>query len=242
MPRFRGPFIMSKCLVAMQPTVFPWAGYFNLMTQADNFIFSDDLQLEKGSWQTRNRLIISGRVAWVGLPIKYISEKQTIIETEVTIDAKWRDSFARQFSINYGKHQYYGDSREVVDFFLLQRTASLAELNEAVICFIAEKLKIFPTIHRASALRIPGVRSEKLIAFCDYFSAEEYLSPVGSADYLAEDRFAERSQAKLRFQNYSPQPYSQKNTSQFVSHLSILDVIANIGWDKTRQYVVYGIA
>jgi hypothetical protein len=229
---------MSRCLVVMQPTVLPWAGYFNLMAQADNFIFHDDIQLEKRSWQTRNRLIFGGKPSWISLPIRHISERQTIIETEVLIDKKWRGDLDRTFARNYGGHEYYGASREVLDLLLSNDNIKLSKLNETIICFIAEKLKISPRIHLASNLNLPGVRSERLIAFCRNFNAEEYLSPIGSAEYLAMDHFSEDSKSRLRFQNYNPKPYLQKTATTFVSHLSVLDIIANLGWDKTRDYVM----
>jgi WbqC-like protein family len=231
---------MSGCLVAMQPTVLPWAGYFNLMAQADNFIFQDDLQLDKASWQTRNRLIFGGNVVWVSVPIRHVSEKQTILETAVLIDQKWRDRLTKTFSRSYSHHKHSAPARAILDVFLSNSATNLAEHSEHVICFIAEKLQISPTIYRASDLQISGVRSGRLIAYCEYFAAEEYLSPVGSAAYLAKDRFSDRSQATLRFQNYNPQPYPQNNATQFVSHLSIVDVVANIGWDRARQYVMSG--
>ena len=37
------------------------------------------------------------------------------------------------------------------------------------------------------------------------------------------------SSINLAFQDYIPQPYTQYNSQEFVSHLSIFDVIANLG-------------
>ena len=41
-----------------QPTFFPWLGYFDLIDQVDNFIFYDDVQIEKQSWGIMDKLII----------------------------------------------------------------------------------------------------------------------------------------------------------------------------------------
>ena len=43
-------------IAIMQPTYIPWLGYFDLMDSVDQFIFYDDVQLEKGSWQLRNQI------------------------------------------------------------------------------------------------------------------------------------------------------------------------------------------
>ena len=90
-------------------------------------------------------------------------------------------------------------------------------------------------------LSITGGRSARLISICEYFDAEEYLSPVGSADYLSEDGFTEKTTISLKFQKYEPLLYPQKGSQEFVSHLSIVDVVANLGWDGARQYILKGV-
>jgi len=40
----------------MQPTFLPWIGYFDLIDQVDLFVFYDDVQLTRRSWQVRNRI------------------------------------------------------------------------------------------------------------------------------------------------------------------------------------------
>jgi len=49
-----------KCTI-MQPHFFPWSGYFNLMSKVDKFIFLDDVQYSKNSWQSRNQILINGK-------------------------------------------------------------------------------------------------------------------------------------------------------------------------------------
>lgn len=231
---------MTGTLVVMQPTFLPWAGYFNLMAQADDFVFLDDVQLERQSWQTRNRLIMNGQVKWVIAPVLHDGLTQTIAETQVVDAGRWREKLVRGFAQNYGKHAYYGEAREMIDLLANHPSSSLAELNEAVICYASMKLGLPARIHIASKLGAKGVRTEKLVELCKIFDAEEYLSPLGSAKYLAEDGFAEKSSAKLRFQEYVPLAYLQRGIGLFQSHLSILDVVANIGWFSAKKYVERG--
>ena len=40
----------------MQPTFFPWAGYFGLIKFVDKFVFLDDVQFDSRSWQQRNKI------------------------------------------------------------------------------------------------------------------------------------------------------------------------------------------
>ncbi len=228
---------MTQCLVVMQPTFLPWSGYFNLIAQADDFIILDDVQLEKQSWQTRNRLIVAGQPNWISVPIRRTHLAQTIAETMVVDETHWREKLGRGVSINYAKHPYFSDAYDIINYHISQTTTRLAELNENTIRYISAKLHLKTRWHRASALNIVADRTDRLVAFCNHFSAEEYLSPVGSAEYLEEDGFMIRSPSKLRLQNYIPASYLQKGLADFYSHLSIVDVVANMGWDLASEYV-----
>lgn len=48
-----------KCGI-MQPTYLPWSGYFNLISSVDIFVFLDDIQFNRRSWQTCNRVLLRG--------------------------------------------------------------------------------------------------------------------------------------------------------------------------------------
>ena len=45
---------MSKIAI-MQPTFLPWVGYFDLIDQVDTFVFLNDVQFQKQTWQHRNK-------------------------------------------------------------------------------------------------------------------------------------------------------------------------------------------
>jgi len=67
--------------------------------------------------------------------------------------------------------------------------------------------------------------------------ASEYLSPMGSKEYLEIDQFTEKTTISLKFQDYAPGVYRQHGRDSFESHLSIIDVIANLGWNLTKEYI-----
>lgn len=226
-----------KCVV-MQPTFFPWAGYFNLMAQADCFVFFDDVQLEIRSWQVRNRILVQGKAAWISIPVVHRGQDQIINQTEVFDESRWRDKLYRQIFQSYARHQHHEDMLQVANKLPGIQSRNLAEVNIALILACCEKLNIMPkSVFRSSELDVAGKRSDRLIRICEKLGCDEYLSPVGSADYLAEDQFCERTSINLSFQQYSPVPYLQKKNQDFVSHLSIIDVVASLGWAKAADYV-----
>ena len=126
----------------MQPTFLPWAGYFNLMSQVDEFVFLDDVQLEKQSRQTRNQLLMNGCPQRISLPLRHNKLSQSIKETEVLNLGRWGEKLAKGFKLNYGKHPHYAAARSIIDLLILDREVKLSKLNETVIRFVAEKLEI----------------------------------------------------------------------------------------------------
>ena len=53
----------------MQPTFIPWAGYFGLIKLVDQFVFLDDVQFDRRSWQQRNKIFENDKASFVTVPI-----------------------------------------------------------------------------------------------------------------------------------------------------------------------------
>lgn len=225
-----------KCVI-MQPTFFPWAGYFHLASQADAFVFLDDVQLEKQSWQTRNRILLDGKAAWISVPLLHVGLEQKICEVEVFDRSLWRSKLLRKLSQTYARHPFRDAMLEGVNLLEGMSETRLADINIRLINGFCDRLGIRPHFSRSSTLGISGDRTDRLIRICEHFGCQEYLSPAGSADYLAQDRFTERTDIRLSFQKYEPEVYPQPRSEGFVSHLSVIDVVANLGWEGAARYV-----
>ena len=89
----------------------------------------------------------------------------------------------------------------------------------------------------ASELCMDASRSLHLLKICNFYNATNYLSPIGSQNYLLADNCFNNSDVKLEFLNFIPRKYKQRGTNSFVSHLSIIDVIAHLGIEGGRAYL-----
>ena len=67
--------------------------------------------------------------------------------------------------------------------------------------------------------------------------ATGYVTPPGALDYLRADDFTARASQNLLVHGYEPAGYAQHGVAPFVSHLSIMDVVANLGWQGSARYV-----
>jgi hypothetical protein len=227
----------------MQPTYFPWAGYFNLVNAVDIFVFLDDAQYERGTWQNRNRVLVAGKPHWLTVPVVRGHLGETLDRVRTDDKLPWRRKHVSLLRQVYGKHADASDVLDLSESLVGDASLSvLAELNIGIINSFCAKLGIATERLRASELGVSGKRSERLIAICKHLGCDEYLSPPGALEYLKEDRFCEQAPARLLINEYLPAPYYQPERSEFVSHLSIIDVVANLGWDRAAQYIERGAA
>lgn len=223
----------------MQPTYIPWSGYFNLISNVDRFVFLDDVQFEKQSWQARNRILLQGKECLLSIPVCRTGLDTIISKVVISNGVDWRRKHWMTLVSAYGKSRF---GKELLDFlapfFSGPQPASLSEFNQLIIIRLAEALQLSTSFYRASDLVCGGERSDHLIRIINTLNCSEYLSPRGSAVYLEEDRFEELSGVRLEYQDFKPASYTQDKASEFVSHLSIVDVIANIGFSSAKGYIL----
>lgn len=225
-----------KCAI-MQPTFLPWAGFFNLISDVDIFVFLDDAQLQKNSWHNRNRILVNQSAHWISVPVKREKLSQTIAETKLDDSQRWRSKHVKLLQQVYSKHPFSKDILELCEILQKDDSSHLAELNIRLIRWFLLKLEIPTTTFLSSDLNIEGKRTERIIDILKKLKASSYFSPKGAEEYLDEDGFLEQKVIKLEVQNFESLPYYQHKKHEFESYLSIVDVLANLGWPATKKYI-----
>jgi hypothetical protein len=222
----------------MQPTYLPWSGYFNLIDGVDCFVLLDDVQFERRSWQSRNRILMNGNICTLTVPVRKVARATKISEIELSDHVEWQAEHWKTLITAYAKAPFGSMLLGLLELvYLEKRFAHLAELNEQLIKCFCLALNIETKLVRASSLGCGGVRSQHLFAICSELGCSGYISPRGSAEYLAVDEIVAMGSLRLSFQEFTPPPYIQSRSTDFVSHLSIVDVIANIGVAGARNYI-----
>src|SRR5690606_31024018 len=88
-----------------QPAYLPWMGYFDKIVRSDLFIFMDNVQFQKNSFQNRNRIRTKSGPVWLTVPIE-TSESlftTTLAETRIDNRSNWRSKHATALRMNYGR-------------------------------------------------------------------------------------------------------------------------------------------
>ncbi|QCJ40989.1 hypothetical protein FAY30_03170 [Bacillus sp. S3] len=228
-------------IAIMQPTYLPWAGYFHMMSNTDFFIFLDDVQFSKGSWQQRNKILLKDQAKYLTIPVLTGGEKQQLIkDVKTDLTKLWKKKHLLTLQQTYGKHPYFHEIKDLLNHFYQNDTLLLADFTMALTKEIAQLLGIRTNIRKSSELPVSGRKSEYLINVCHYLGAEVYLSARGSKDYIEQEGLFSKSNIKVEYHDYIPGQYTQKHHEGFISHLSIIDVLANLGIHKTREYILEG--
>ncbi len=222
----------------MQPTYLPWSGYFNLAARSDIFVLLDDVQFEKQSWQSRNRILLNGQSQMLSVPVRRTGLQTQIREVEINYASDWVSAHLRSLEHAYGRAAHGPEMIAVIRPLLEARLLLLADLTISIIRAAAAQLGLATRMVRASELEgISGGRSDHVIAICAAVGATHYLSPAGSREYMESDDFEARAGIPVSYQHYEPAPYRQRRTDTFISHLSIVDVAAHLGWAAAGRYV-----
>ena len=82
-------------------------------------------------------------------------------------------------------------------------------------------------------------KTEKLIELLEQHKVSEYFSPKGSKAYLTEDNFVNKTNITLSYNDYETKKYEQNfnKNNVYIDKLSIIDVLANLGWSETKKYI-----
>ena len=215
--------------VVMQPTYLPWLGYFDLIDQADRFVLLDSVQFNTRSWQQRNRIRSREGERWLTVPVlTRHRRRQLISEVEIDGTRDFARSHLKTLAMAYSKAPYFHDYYEGLSTVLNGSERLLANLNISLIRWLCSLLGVEREIVRSSELDVTGTKAELLVACCGVVGADRYLSPEGSRSYIEDDKLFRERGIELTYHRYNHPNYPQ-SSGPFVSHLSVLDLLFNVG-------------
>lgn len=222
-----------RCAI-MQPTYLPWIGYFSLINAVEHFVFLDDVQLSKQSWQTRNRIIQNGSALWLSLNVN--SKNDTLMKDAQFSNNFWRAKHVRSIRQSYSNYSYFHELEDILHC-IDNGSNNLAEFNINLIKSIIHMLDIEVDFHVSSRLNVYGQRTDRLAYITKKLGCNTYVATAGSVDYMEEDGLSAFGDISIEPFNYNIVPYNQKKISSFVPQLSIVDAIANCGLIKVKHLI-----
>lgn len=229
-----------KTVAIMQPTFIPWLGYFALMDSVDEFVYLDDVQYTKRSWQSRNRIKANAKELMLSVGV----DKKTT--TTSIKDVRFADSHSHKklmktLRANLGKAPHFDLCEFIIDRAYADSDNFLSRFNTGIIDRVADACGITTKRTLASTLNIEAQeKATRLLCFCLHLKADHYLSPVGSYDYLSQFNPFSDSPVDLRFLNYHHPEYKQ-GKKNFLPFMACVDALAWTGADQFLNLVQSGI-
>ena len=221
----------------MQPYIFPYVGYFQLIQQVDNFIFLDDVNFIKKGWINRNRLLISGEIKYFSIPIKSISQNTLISQTIVHDDELWRKKLSKSIEQSYKNAPQFSKVFEIFEAVIFSNLENISDLAKKSIGLVSDYMNLKTNFASSSSYSndqfLRG--QDRIIDLCEKNNATQYWNLPGGRDLYSNDEFLSK---KIDLQFIDPYlgEYNQFS-SEFQPGLSVIDLLMHVDKDKLAMYL-----
>lgn len=170
----------------MQPTFMPWAGYIELVSTTDMFVFLDDVEYSHQSWQNRNYLSISGNKWLSSIAVKNPKKSQLLLDVKLNCIDFQEKKLIKTFRQAYSKSEYKDWAIKLINEYFSKDDRSLSDRNAYLIKDICQFLSIKTTFLFSSDLSSFGNKAQYVSNLLKEVKATTYVSALGSKNYIEE--------------------------------------------------------
>ena len=217
----------------MQPYFMPYIGYFQLMKAVDKYVVYDDVNYIKGGWANRNHILINGEKEMFTVTLQKASPNNLFNEIVIGDDFK---KLMKTLQMNYSRAINFDQTmvlmERIISFPNKQLAVFIANSFREILSYLSVETEILMSseIPKDNSLR----GKDKIIQICEILGADTYYNAVGGKNLYDQEEFREHG-ITLNFVDSLPQVYSQLHTREFVSGLSMIDVLMNNTKDKVNS-------
>jgi|SRR6185312_2819924 len=225
-------------LAVMQPYLFPYLGYYQLVNAVEKFIFFDDVNYINKGWINRNQILQNNEAYRFTLPLIKASQNRLINEIEIADFPKWRKDFLKQVEFAYKKAPCFAEVFPWLNTFLHDEDYQLVgKLTADSVRSVARLLGLATEFGFSSELNYKSGENadgeSKILRICEMMGADLYINPKNGQSLYNNGNF-EAKNVELRFICMDDIVYPQFQKDKFVPFLSIIDVLMFNGPEQTR--------
>jgi len=223
----------------MQPYLFPYIGYFQLINSVDKFVMYDDVAYIKQGWINRNRILINSKAHFFTVPLRQVSSFSLINETEIDNKKykRWKDKFFKTIELNYKKAPFFDQSYHILKSVFNLDMFSISELAirscNIIVNYLSLKTILVETssIYDNNALK----GQDRILDICKIEKAASYNNLPGGKELYSKEKF-KQNDIDINFTKSNDIKYNQFN-NEFVPWLSIIDVLMFNPKQKIQEYL-----
>jgi len=207
----------------MQPYLFPYIGYYQLVNASDVFIVYDDVTFIKQSFINRNSILINAESKRFSLPVMGASQNALIQNLDYAPAGK----LLKTIQQSYSKASYYQDVIDLITNVFNSENCNVAKLNELSIRMVFDYLGLEKRIFFASELDYDRTadRADRLISLTKMHGCQHYINSPGGKE-LYQKGYFDKQGIKLSFIESKITPYQQLS-KEFIPYLSMIDILMN---------------
>lgn len=219
--------------VGHQPQYIPYLGFFNKISQADIFVFVDNVQFNRKSWQQRTLIKYNGKPLYLTIPVKKKGKRnQRINEVEI-IDGVWSKKHWKSISLAYSKTPHFRSYEKDLEAIYSQQWRKLSDFTINMTNYLMNAIGIkHKAKYLGSELGISGEKTSLLMDICKKTGCDTYLSGEGAKSYVDGTQFRQ-NHLKHIFNNFRPEKYHQYGDG-FLEGMGIIDVLFMYGPDTIK--------
>lgn len=209
-------------LAVMQPYLFPYIGYWQLINAVDYFVIYDDVNFIKKSFINRNSVLVNSESKLITLELLGASQNKKINEIEVGNNS---EKVLKTIELNYKRAPYFESAFPVFNKVLRNNEKNLAKYIGFSLINISEYLGIKTKFLYSSNIKKNNdlTAHEKILEIAKILKASHYINPIGGKNIYDKDIFAKKN-IDLSFLSPSFIEYKQFN-DKFEPNLSIVDIM-----------------
>lgn len=222
-------------IAIMQPYMFPYIGYFQLINLADKFVIYDDVSFINKGWINRNNILLDGQPHLFTIPLRNSSQNKLINQTEIGDISAWRNKFFKTVEHAYKKAPYF-DSVSVLLHEILNSPAiyihQLALISLTRVCkYLLIDTPFFESSRISENSELKS--QDRILDICVQLQADQYINPIGGLKLYSRDHFESKG-ISINFLEVKPHSYSQYG-NDFIGNLSIIDVLMFNSVEEVRE-------
>jgi len=224
--------------VVLQSNYIPWKGYFDLINEADTFIFYDEVKYTKNDWRNRNKLLDKNDEFWLTIPISKLAVKQKISEVALPNNGWQIDHYNTIMATYHNAPEKINLQPLLKQIYIENSWHYLSELNQYIIKAIARYIGLKTKFIQSADYNLNGDKISRLISLIEQVGDTEYITGPAAKNYLkdSESLFYNRN-IKLTYKEYGPYKTYPQNKYGFTNFVSIIDLLMSVKKDHIIQYL-----
>ncbi|CDB40578.1 putative uncharacterized protein [Azospirillum sp. CAG:260] len=230
----------NKKIAIMQPYLFPYVGYFQLINAVDIFVFHDDIQWIKGGWINSHTIWSKNGELKVSLPVSKHSSFSNIDEVNLVPDIKSRIKYLNIIKQTYLKSPHFLTIFPLVEKIIMKQEENVAKFVEnsflELLPLLGLKPKIMYTRLMNNDKSLKG--EEKVIDICKCVEGTNYINTINGKHLYDKEHFFSHN-IVLNFLDREIEPYKQFG-NEFVPYLSIIDLLMFNDIETVQKMITKG--